>query len=76
MGDQSCFSGSLLSPDRDMGARHRARPSSIQIMKVAVVAASKCKRPHITQLHVSQEACVCVRFCMCGILGGGGDRDL
>jgi len=36
---------------RDMGARHRARPSSIQIMKVEVVPASKCRRPHVKQFH-------------------------
>merc|ERR1712198_147082 len=39
---------------RDMGARHRARPGSIQIMKVAEVHASKCKRKHITQFHDSK----------------------
>uniref|UniRef100_A0A2K6T9B1 Large ribosomal subunit protein eL20 n=1 Tax=Saimiri boliviensis boliviensis TaxID=39432 RepID=A0A2K6T9B1_SAIBB len=30
----------------DMGARHRARAHSIQIMKVEEIAASKCRRPH------------------------------
>ena len=39
---------------RDMGARHRARPGSIQIMKVAEVHSSKCKRKHITQFHDSK----------------------
>merc|ERR1712136_215050 len=39
---------------RDMGARHRARPGSIQIMKVAEAHASKCKRKHIKQFHDSQ----------------------
>lgn len=43
---------SLLS-DRDMGARHRARAHSIQIMKVQVIAANKCRRPAIKQFHVS-----------------------
>jgi large subunit ribosomal protein L18Ae len=38
---------------RDMGARHRARPGSIQILKVAPVAAKDCKRTNITQLHNS-----------------------
>lgn len=42
----------LLS-DRDMGARHRARAHSIQIMKVQVIAANKCRRPAIKQFHVS-----------------------
>merc|ERR1712168_1441904 len=39
---------------RDMGARHRARPGSIQILKVAPVAAKACRRSNITQLHNSQ----------------------
>ena len=38
---------------RDMAARHRARPGSIQIMKVEEVAAKDCKRKHVQQLHVS-----------------------
>lgn len=42
----------LLS-DRDMGARHRARAHSIQIMKVQVIPANKCRRPAIKQFHVS-----------------------
>ena len=36
-----------------MAARHRARSGSIQIMKVAIVPANKCRRPHVTNLHVS-----------------------
>lgn len=36
-----------------MGARHRARAHSIQIMKVQVIAANKCRRPAIKQFHVS-----------------------
>lgn len=36
---------------RDMGARHSARPSSIQIIKVEPIAASKCRRPNIKQFH-------------------------
>merc|ERR1712119_138760 len=39
---------------RDMGARHRARPGSIQIMKVAEVHSAKCKRKHIKQFHDSK----------------------
>ena len=38
----------------DMAARHRARASSIRLMKVEVVPASKCRRPNITQFHVSK----------------------
>lgn len=37
-----------------MGARHRARAHSIQIMKVQVIAANKCRRPAIKQFHVSR----------------------
>ena len=36
-----------------MGARHRARAHAIQIMKVQVIAANKCRRPAIKQFHVS-----------------------
>merc|ERR1712018_921532 len=39
---------------RDMGARHRARPRSIQILRVEPIEAKNCKRTHITQLHNSQ----------------------
>ncbi|CAK8681360.1 unnamed protein product [Clavelina lepadiformis] len=37
---------------RDMGARHRARPGSIQIMRVKEVPSNKCKRKHVQQFHV------------------------
>lgn len=36
-----------------MGARHRARAHAIQIMKVQVIAANKCRRAAIKQFHVS-----------------------
>ncbi|KAE8615432.1 hypothetical protein XENTR_v10008517 [Xenopus tropicalis] len=39
---------------RDMGARHRARAHAIQIMKVEVIPASKCRRPAIKQFHDSK----------------------
>ncbi|XP_034507457.1 large ribosomal subunit protein eL20 isoform X1 [Ambystoma mexicanum] len=39
---------------RDMGARHRARAHSIQIMKVEEIAASKCRRPAVKQFHNSK----------------------
>lgn len=45
---------SSLVTDRDMGARHRARAHSIQIMKVEEIAASKCRRPAVKQFHVSE----------------------
>ena len=43
----------VLCTDRDMAARHRARGHSIQIMKVNAIPASKCRRPHVKQFHVS-----------------------
>lgn len=46
--------GAITLCYRDMGARHRARPSSIQIMKVEIIPASKCRRPHVTQFHNSK----------------------
>lgn len=36
---------------RDMGARHSARSSSIQIIRVAPIEAGKCRRPNIKQFH-------------------------
>lgn len=42
------------SLDRDMGARHRARADSIQIIKVQEIEASKCRRPHVKQFHDSK----------------------
>ncbi len=39
-----------------MAARHRARSGSIQIMKVAIVPANKCRRLHVTNLHVSNKS--------------------
>jgi hypothetical protein len=40
-----------------MGARHRARAHSIQIMKVEEIAAGKCRRPAVKQFHVSDPEC-------------------
>merc|ERR1739837_41710 len=39
---------------RDMGARHRARPHSIQIMRVEPVAASETRRSLVKQMHDSK----------------------
>merc|ERR1711974_565180 len=36
---------------RDMGARHRARAHSIQVLRVEPVAAKDAKRPLIKQMH-------------------------
>ncbi|TOF72693.1 hypothetical protein CGJ15_27490, partial [Vibrio parahaemolyticus] len=37
-----------------MGARHRARAHSIQIMRVETVPVGKCRRPLTTQFHNSK----------------------
>ncbi|KAH9425053.1 ribosomal protein L18A [Dermatophagoides pteronyssinus] len=39
---------------RDMGARHRARADSIQIIKVEEIPANQCRRPHMKQFHDSK----------------------
>lgn len=44
--------GAVTQCYRDMGAKHRARAHSIQIMKVEAIAASKCRRAGIIQFHV------------------------
>merc|ERR1719382_1612855 len=38
----------------DMAARHRARAHAIQIIRCEVVAAGKCRRPLVTQMHDSK----------------------
>jgi len=43
--------GAVTQLYRDMGARHRARAHSIQVMRVEEIAAAKCRRPNITQFH-------------------------
>merc|ERR1712026_292088 len=42
--------GAVTQCYRDMAARHRARASSIQILKVETVPSSKLRRPHTKQL--------------------------
>uniref|UniRef100_A0A8C6IP69 Large ribosomal subunit protein eL20 n=2 Tax=Mus TaxID=862507 RepID=A0A8C6IP69_MUSSI len=49
--------GAVTQCYRDMGARHRARAHSIQIMKVEEIAAGKCRRPAVKQFHVSDPEC-------------------
>ncbi|XP_063225679.1 large ribosomal subunit protein eL20 [Bacillus rossius redtenbacheri] len=46
-------SGAVTACYRDMGARHRARAHSIQIIKVEQVKASSCRRPLVKQFHDS-----------------------
>ncbi|XP_018366381.1 PREDICTED: 60S ribosomal protein L18a [Trachymyrmex cornetzi] len=47
-------SGAVTQCYRDMGARHRARAHSIQIIKVEVVKAANCRRPQVKQFHDSK----------------------
>ncbi|CAK9302335.1 unnamed protein product [Gordionus sp. m RMFG-2023] len=46
-------SGAVTQCYRDMGARHRARANTIQIIKVDEIPSSKCRRVNIKQFHVS-----------------------
>merc|ERR1712100_742041 len=46
--------GAITQCYRDMAARHRARPHSIQIMKIETVKAADTKRPVIKQMHDSK----------------------
>ncbi|XP_048740740.1 60S ribosomal protein L18a-like [Ostrea edulis] len=46
--------GAVTQCYRDMGARHRARASTIQIIRVEEVAASKTRRPNVKQFHNSK----------------------
>ncbi|KAK5650266.1 hypothetical protein RI129_001295 [Pyrocoelia pectoralis] len=47
-------SGAVTQCYRDMGARHRARAHSIQIIKVESIKASACRRPQVKQFHDSK----------------------
>lgn len=44
--------GAVTQCYRDMGAKHRARPHAIQIMKIEAITAAKCRRPAVMQFHV------------------------
>ncbi|KAL4226657.1 60S ribosomal protein L18A [Mactra antiquata] len=46
--------GAVTQCYRDMGARHRARASTIQIMRVEEIEPSKTRRPNIKQFHDSK----------------------
>ncbi|KAL1500869.1 hypothetical protein ABEB36_006294 [Hypothenemus hampei] len=46
-------SGAVTQCYRDMGARHRARTHSIQIIKVEVVKSANTRRPQVKQFHDS-----------------------
>merc|ERR1719369_55001 len=46
--------GAITQCYRDMGARHRARASSIHIIRVEVIKPSQCRRAHVKQFHDSK----------------------
>merc|ERR1712211_189154 len=46
--------GAITQCYRDMGAMHRARAHSIQIIRVEPVAANSCRRPLVPQTHDSK----------------------
>merc|ERR1712115_155909 len=46
--------GAVTQCYHDMAARHRARATSIQIIKVEEVAANKCRRTSVKQFHDSK----------------------
>nr|ABW90396.1 putative ribosomal protein L18a [Barentsia elongata] len=46
--------GAVTQCYRDMGARHRARAHSIQILKVERISSGKCRRPNVKQFHDSK----------------------
>merc|ERR1711937_915982 len=43
--------GAVTQMYGDMGARHRARPGSIQILKTKRVSSTECRRPQNKQMH-------------------------
>merc|ERR1712014_247776 len=45
------LAGAVTQMYRDMAARHRARPGSIQILKTARVEAKDCRRPQNQAMH-------------------------
>merc|ERR1711872_536937 len=47
-------SGAIIQCYRDMGARHRARAHSIQIIRCEAVESAKCRRPLVQQMHDSK----------------------
>ena len=59
-----------MRSDRDMGAKHRARTSSIHILRVEVIPPNKCRRPQVKQFLVrfwkrEREATHEYRMCVC-----------
>ncbi|CDW54202.1 60S ribosomal protein L18a [Trichuris trichiura] len=46
--------GAVTQCYRDMGARHRARADTIQLIKIEEIPASKCRRAHVKQFHNSK----------------------
>jgi large subunit ribosomal protein L18Ae len=45
------LTGAVKKMYADLASRHRARRSSIQVVKTAVIKAGDCKRPNVQQFH-------------------------
>merc|ERR1712045_539158 len=45
------LAGAVTQMYRDMAARHRARPGSIQILKTKQIKSNECRRPQNKQIH-------------------------
>lgn len=60
------MNGAVTQVYRDMGARHRARAHSIQIIRCEAIDAAKCRRPLVKQMHDSKIkfplTCRCVLY--------------
>ena len=48
------LNGAITRLYSEMASRHRARPSSIQIIKTAIIPAKDCKRTNTVQFHDSE----------------------
>merc|ERR1712036_125865 len=47
----TCLAGAVTQMYREMAARHRARPGSIQVLKCRTVKAGDCRRPQVQAMH-------------------------
>merc|ERR1712187_14574 len=47
----TCLGGAVTQMYREMAARHRARPGSIQVLKTKRIKSNECRRPQNKQMH-------------------------
>merc|ERR1712071_259645 len=47
----TCLGGAVTQMYREMAARHRARPGSIQVLKTKRVSSKECRRPQNKAMH-------------------------